>query len=275
MNIFEKITDKVTGRPIIYKNPTPIYHDSLPFVLLWSAKSGCSSMTKWFFTHLGILEEAYAYNKWIHHYRKDIFQKTPDYNKKLLKKLKQSDTHVVKLVRSPYSRAVSSYLAIQSKYSNNRNFDKFQNRDRKRILEFLGRGEHLENPFSFREFVDFLKNGTYTNIHFITQTHPSEIQNKITVDQIIHLENLQAELINLEKKFNLKPIDQEILFKSNHHASYKNTDNEFCGDTLFPYERSKDFKIPQYQNFYDQALQEKVYEVYQEDFTRYGYDKAL
>jgi hypothetical protein len=178
-------------------------------------------------------------------------------------------------VRNPYSRAVSSYFSIQTKYKGNRNFDKFQSRDRPNILEFLGRNDSIENSFSFREFVDFLKNGTYTNIHFIKQTHPSELKDKIQLDQVLKLKNLREGLIELENKLNLKKIDLDALFKSNHHVTYKEKKNEFCGDTQFPFDRPTDFEIPKFINFYDDQIKNDVYEIYEEDFTRYGYSNEL
>lgn len=273
--IFPKLATKSNLAKRILLNPKPLFHPNLPIVIYWSAKSGCSAVTKWFFYQLNLLEEAYKYSYWVHNYRHEVFQKTKDYDSLLIEKIYNRESLIIKVVRNPFSRAVSSYFALNTFFENNRNFDKFQNEERKKILNYLAIGNSQKLSFSFREFIAYLETEKRKNIHFLPQTHPSERTKLVKIDRLIKLENLQEDLMDIQNELSLKKIDCERIFKSHHHVKYKNANNKFCGDYLFPYKRSTNYIIPRYQSFYDQKLQDSVYKLYLEDFQRYYYDNSL
>ena len=49
----------------------PLQQPGFPVAVCWSAKSGCTTVLKWFLAQTGLLDEALAYNDWIHAYRQD------------------------------------------------------------------------------------------------------------------------------------------------------------------------------------------------------------
>lgn len=74
----------------------------------------CNEMV---FFQLGLLNEALDYHHWVHNYRIDIYYKQKEYLANLNSVL-SPDYLRIKLVRSPYQRAVSSYIhAIRTRYA--------------------------------------------------------------------------------------------------------------------------------------------------------------
>jgi hypothetical protein len=62
----------------------PHQHERLPFMVLWSQTSGCTSVLKWFLWHAGMLLEAVEYKKQadglaVHMYENEVFKSLPGY----------------------------------------------------------------------------------------------------------------------------------------------------------------------------------------------------
>lgn len=258
---------------IILGTPKPLFHKDFPLVIYWSPKSGCTSATKWFFHHLALLEEALEYNPWIHEYKSQVFFKAENYNKNLLKKIINSRTTVVKIVRNPFSRTVSSYLAINDRGGKSRK--SWQRKERRKIFKFLQTEDKDENSFTFRDFVAYLRANTSREMHLAPQIHPSEKQGYVNIDILIKVENLRKGLLELEHKFSLKRTNFDKIFESGHHVNYSDDSKELCCDKVFPFLRPADYPILSYQNFYDEELRKFVSEIYAEDFKRYGYSTEI
>src|SRR2546430_4163633 len=95
--------------------PQPIVDLRNKIVLLWSAKAGSVFAIKWMFKHMGLLEEALAFHPWIHCYRMNVFCLSDRY-KAAVEDFFHSPLsyRVIKFVRSPFKRAVSSYVHVRS-----------------------------------------------------------------------------------------------------------------------------------------------------------------
>ena len=90
----------------------PLYSPSFPFILFWSQKAGCTSLVRWFFAQIGLLEAADAYHRWVHHYEQDVFKARPGYRAELRAALLCRSHRVVKVVRNPLRRAPSGFLVL-------------------------------------------------------------------------------------------------------------------------------------------------------------------
>jgi hypothetical protein len=78
------------------------------FVVLFSAKSACSTVVIWFLHVLGLDQEARAYSEWPHNFRTQKFYKQPDYLAARTSIL-PDQVKVLRVVRDPFERAGSSF----------------------------------------------------------------------------------------------------------------------------------------------------------------------
>ena len=235
----------------------PLIYPEKKICLYFSAKAGCTLATKWFFYQQDLLKEALAHNAWVHEYRRSIYNKTACY-KKELNQVNSKKYVRIKLVRSPYQRAVSSYIhAVMNNHINTE------------IADFLARPLTAEHRFSFEEFISFLeKTGVHDcNPHNRIQALQEEQQNKLSFSYIIKLENAHAEFKEIEKKLDLKISDFESLAESHHHR-IKTPSEEYNGDKIMGRINKIFFE---YATFYNTSLKDRVARLYACDFSQYQY----
>lgn len=91
---------------------TPLYHPDFPYILFWSQKAGCTTVVKWFFAQIGLLEEALAHSRWIHDYEQQVYKKRRGYRQEVAAALAAGRHRVVKVVRDPLARAPSGFLIL-------------------------------------------------------------------------------------------------------------------------------------------------------------------
>lgn len=235
----------------------PLIYPEKKICLFVNEKAGCTFAIKWFFFQQGLLEDALAYDAWIHKYRYDIYYKQDKYRLNFLS-IRSRKYSRIKLVRSPYQRAVSSYIhAIKTNYAG------------KELSEFLGREITHFKTFTFEEFVAFLEQTGVRkcNPHHRIQAETAELNGSLKIDRVIRLENANPEFRRLEDDFCLKASDLESFSQSLHHRKRVVSD-EYCGDKEYP-KREQTFS--QYQSFYNDDLMRKVADIYACDFRQYNY----
>lgn len=88
----------------------PLVREGFPVVCCWSAKAGCTTLLKWFLQHNGLLEEATRHADWIHNYRTELLIQDPAYESRCHRLVRCDGVRVIKVIRDPAKRAVSSYL---------------------------------------------------------------------------------------------------------------------------------------------------------------------
>jgi hypothetical protein len=248
-----KITD------ILLNDPIPLYSKEKNLALFWSAKSGCTYAVKWFFHHAGLLDTALSYSPWVHDFREQVYSVSPEFTADI-KSVCNKDMRAVKVVRNPYSRAVSSYLmAVRAGYDN------------KEIGAFLGRTVDSKSGFSFSEFLDYLASIDLRNcnIHHRIQVHRAEEEGIVKPFFVIHLENSFQETEECEKSLGL-PASDLNRFRASGHNTSRRIWQDFWGHVKL-YRRLGNKILPDTDNFYDDSLRSKVRILYSEDFKRYGY----
>ncbi|MFK7900767.1 MAG: sulfotransferase family 2 domain-containing protein [Cyclobacteriaceae bacterium] len=236
-------------------------------VLMWSAKSGCTFAIKWFLFQMDLLDEANEMYWWVHSYREKVFYDKPFYAENIQEIVKDPEYKVIKVTRDPYTRVVSSYIhAMRFGYEN------------EPLSKYLERPIDEENSFSFREFLDYLKNDCYIrrcNIHHQRQYHPLEENGLLKVDFHVKLEDSMTRFGEIEKELGLKTFDLVSIRKQPHHTEKIEFDS-FCADTKFTKEMIEDGKkVPDYKMFYNQEIENLVKEIYSEDLEHYGYQKTI
>lgn len=262
-------------KSIWYRNQIPLeilvrgrllVNSNKGIALLWVPKSGSTFAVKWFFNQLDLLDEALIYHSSVHKFRTDIYRISDMHRESLASFFENpSNYYVIKVVRNPLKRAVSSYVHA----------NRFGFAD-KEISKVVGREITSQERFSFREFVSYLDsvNINKCNIHCRPQVDPYEQRGIIKVDRIIDLEHAVTELRHLEMEFNLKNTNLENLARSRHHTKRTN-EVGFCGDTKYFFYRKKKNMLPQTKYFYDENILRRICQIYAEDFNRYGYRTSL
>jgi len=238
--------------------------ESADLAVMWSPKAACTTVITWAFQHNGLLKEALAFSPWIHRYRLRDYQKTERYLDRL-RHLNAHSRYVVKVVRNPFERAVSSYVhAFRHDYEDTA------------LREMLQRPVDRQQRFSFREFVRLLERSNLNrcNPHHRVQSTPLErhVLFGLTPHRTIKIEDgLEQALGEIERQFNLPRTDfDDPVFRSHHHTS-RATTAELAADRTDLWEPV----LPPASAFYDDDLVARVAQLYAEDFRRYGYDTRL
>ncbi|MFV8819968.1 sulfotransferase family 2 domain-containing protein [Haliea sp. E17] len=239
----------------------PLFLEDRDVAILWSAKSGCTFIVKWFLLQRGELEQALAWSSWIHDYRTGVYRKSEAYAAGV-HRAEFGKMRYLRLVRDPFSRAVSSYLHMVRTVGDEAFHRPFN--------EFLGRDIEEGEGVCFSEFCEFLlaTDVARCDVHYRQQAHNLETRGLVDVDHVIHLETLEQELAPLARRYGLLPASVSELSASHH-----NTRRQDCGDYVgdVPFKRTEADTYPDYRAFYNAELLEKIAAVYREDIQRYGY----
>lgn len=238
--------------------------ESASLAVMWSYKAACTTVIKWVFQQNGLLPEAMAYNSWVHKYRLREYQKSERYLGRL-KQLSRGGFDVVKIVRDPLDRTVSSYIhAYRHGY------------DDEAIAKIVRRPVSRRQRFSFREFVTYLEHSDllYCNPHHRVQVAPIErhLLFRTRPTKIIKIEQgLNAALSELERELGLPATDfTNPVFESDHHT-VRTAPAGLAADLVHIPKSA----VPPAAMFYDRELASKVARLYAEDFRHYGYSTHL
>ena len=253
----------------------PLHAAEFPLVLLLTEKAGCTSLTKWFLFHVGKLDEAVHYHPWVHRYRIGVLYQQPGYYWQALRLLAFRSKPVIKLVRNPYDRAVSSFLSTLSiAYGRNA---------RTWAIDLVSAARaHAGKPavpvpaMSFRDFLRLLAvNGTersQVNGHVARQYVAGE---EARLDRVIKLERFVEEIRRLEAEFKLPESPLDRITKSRHHRTRDRDDARVSAagpDLEFTSQQVHSGSSPLYEAMYDDDTRRLVRECFAPDFRAYGYE---
>ncbi|MCM3197160.1 sulfotransferase family 2 domain-containing protein [Priestia megaterium] len=247
---------------------TPLYNQAFPLILFWSPKSGCTSLTKWFFFQINLLDEALAYQPFVHVYRDEVYNNNLEHLQCLKKTLSREEKSTIKLVRNPYTRAISSFLHVL-------NYDTVRGAPFRESLQSLCR-QNKGQGISFKQFLYAVKK-VGTDLHSIDGHVAQQYIDgeERWVNDYVKLENFNRSILELEKNHNLlkSPIDK--LSQSEHHHSVLVSEggemSECYAEKLMTKEILLKGNLPSYDKFYDQETLELCRELYIKDFQTYNY----
>lgn len=263
----EELLNKVT------KYRIPHFHRQLPIILFWSQKSGCTSLVKWVYFQIGLLEKALQYDWMVHPYDIKEYKLNINHQKDMKEHILHSKKDTYKLVRNPYRRAVSAFLMLYNKQ------DPYWRKALVDIRKDLFNDRNSTKGLSFKEFLLYIKkmgshvgsiNGHFMDGHFAQQYVEGE---EHFVNQCIYLENFAQQISEIEHKYGLiKSNPQKLSVSVHNHASsmiHKGNYAEMnIHDPSFP-------RFPTYESFYNKQTKRLVEEVYRKDFEMYGYKMNL
>lgn len=242
----------------------PNYHKDFPVVLFWSQKSGCTSLLKWFFFQIGVLDEAMAYNPWPHYYEFEVY-KSPEYKEELIHCLLTEQKETLKLVRNPYKRAVSQFLILSSSKGN-----PYWEKEWEKIHEFFYQDRGSKKGITFKQYLIYVRDfpGSVDD-HFKPQYMEGE---ELFVQNYLFLEDFTYYIRELEKKYRLKRSKLQELTNSSHHFSKSMVLKGNFANMEVIQDTFSEVNIPTYESFYNDETIELVNHVYQKDFEMYGYE---
>jgi hypothetical protein len=216
--------NSATLRPLL-KRRKPINHSSVPFVLCWSQKAGCTVALKWYLHHAGLLEDALQLEDpnmrlKIHSYENKVLKARPDYTDELVMAI-QSGKPIVGFIRCPYERAFSSYMILNHGW-----YLKMKRRGvispgmkmRQAVVEFVhGDGAEMGHPIAFRDYLLWLKQQDMSALdpHHTPQRLPLH---KLVPATFYRLIDFEAAIDSMEKAFALDTSwSERERFSSGHH----------------------------------------------------------
>lgn len=229
----------------------PLVDSEKKVMLALTPRAGSVTGTKMFFRAMGLLEEALAYDPWVHRYRAEVFYQRHPFEDACLT---DPAFYRFKIVRDPFRRAVSSYRFVMQR-----------KRLREADLEPAG-------DLTFREFLRFLSSmdPDSADVHYAPQYQKYEETLPGVFDRIVKIEHLQEgiRLVNEEAGTGFDPAGM----MSPHHARYERSEKEFSGDRKWSVLQSR---LPDPFFFYDTDLAQQVLKLYRRDFEAYGYPREV
>lgn len=253
-NLQKKKEEAIPGLIAI---PLPLFQKEFPIIFFWNPKCGCTTLVKWFYFQIGILDQANSYSEWIHTYRENVYERQRNLKINLQNELMNLKKDTYKVIRNPYKRAVSSYIAALA------------------MPEVMRQiAPNVKEGFSFRQFLYRLEEigveREVVNSHVAQQYVKGE---ELFVQNYIILEDLNSELRKIESKYNLLQSPLDVLTQSHHHVAQKmiTTIKESFADVNL-YSIIRNSTLPPYQNFYDAETKRLVSELYEQDFIMLGFD---
>lgn len=165
--------DTEMGR-LLWSIPRPLIHPGARLIVIFSQKSACTSTVIWYLHQLGHAKAARDFHHWPHNYLYRILHYSQLYRDAYA--LDLSKFTVVRIVRDPFERAVSSFRhALRHGYSD------------ADIAKRLGYRDIAGKGLSFSTFLDFLEQVDLTTCdrHFCLQRHP--IEDKLPVHHLINV----------------------------------------------------------------------------------------
>jgi hypothetical protein len=249
----------------------PLQQPGFPVVVCWSAKSGCTTVLKWFLAQTGLLDEALAYGDWIHVYRQDKLFNSMGYALQCESLFKSSchNTVIIKVIRDPASRAVSSFLHFL-RYEHD--LEHWPNAgDLTRWKGDVGLAE--QQGLSFQQFLMYVAaqqvSREWTDPHFRPQYNE---QQDSRVDTYLRLEDLSAGLRSIEDRCGLPHVDVEKLSSSPHHNPATADHGWPVPVAEFPVDRSlQKLGTPPAQAFLDAKTRLLIRRAYWTDYQAYGH----
>jgi len=227
-------------------------------IIGFSPKAACTVGAKMFFNHIGRLDEALAFDPWIHNYREEYLKTHVVYprwhwNKRYLK---------IKLVRNPYTRVISGYThAMIHPYMD------------EQLTTFFGIKDRRELSFSrFLEFLEARINGPI-NPHNGLQVFKEELH-QYPYDHVLKIEELEAGLADIRARRGVDLKVDERILNSGHHLPKYEFRLERCSEVPFSsLAKRKDGRIsvPPHAAFYDPVTLARVSKLFEPDISTYGY----
>jgi hypothetical protein len=249
---------------LLWTDPRPLILPRQRMIVVFSPKSACTSVVIWFFHQLGHLKAARDYASWPHRYRTEVYYKSRVYQRAFERDL--SRYSLVRIVRDPFERAVSSFRHVQKGGLAD-----------KPMSKVLGRSDMSTAGLSFSEFLDFLERCDLTSCdpHFRLQRHP--IEDRLPTRHLINAstDDLFARLNQVEADYGLPITDFDKLeWLRKIHPGHTHVAAPIVSADAYTHRFNRDDarsgSWPGYDAFLIPAARERLARLYATDIEAYG-----
>lgn len=259
------ISDAHRARFALRLGPQPLVHERRKIILIWSPKSACSTALIWFYKQTGLLEAAQTYHANPHNYRQDVLSRAGDYQRALNGPV--ADYDVIRVIRDPHDRAVSSY----------RHALRFGYEDRA-MAHLTGRTISRREGFSFAEFLEHLSNINIKrcNPHHRLQRHP--VEDVLVPRWVINVsrQDLLKELNTVERTLgwdvtNFEAVDWITAVESRRKAGRGAIEGDASETKLSRIEAAPGGAWPERKALLTPERRAEIQRIYAEDFRAYDF----
>ena len=248
---------------LLWTWPRPLIHPQARLLVIHSQKSASTNVAIWYLRQIGHAQAARDFHYWPHRYLSQVLNYSEFYRKAY--ELEFSKFTVVRVVRNPFERAVSSF----------RHALKHGHVD-KEIAKRLDYHGIADKGLSFSTFIDFLERLDLGSCdpHFSFQRHP--VEDKLPVHYLINVssEDLFARLNEVEAAIGLPRSDMAadpwIKYLRQHNRPEKLM---FDDDDLYTKALTRRQAIhgpwPRYEAFMQPEARERLARLYALDINAY------
>ncbi|WP_162408775.1 sulfotransferase family 2 domain-containing protein [Acuticoccus sediminis] len=266
-----KLPDSVRIRP-------PLYDPSFPYIVFWSQKSGCTTVVKWFFAQLGLLDEALAYSNWIHDYEGQVFKKRKFYKREVAEALRSGTHKAVKVVRDPMARAPSSFLVLAERGAILERRHHWAQDHWTLVNDWLAeRGRPVEPGLTFLDHLEMVREFEAKEAHSINQhISPQYVAGEEEfLNEVIPIERFADWATGIAGTDGIKDVDMNALGESRHHHQVTERRTKMFAENAetIPIERGAfaNGKFPSSKVFINERTQPIIRDTYKVDFDNYGH----
>lgn len=236
-------------------------------ILGFTPKAGCTVVVQLFFKELNRLDEACAYSEWIHDFREHD-QHTYRWSPALHW---TRSTTKIKFVRNPLTRLVSAYNHAAMKPTIFPHFERELGIEKREDATFLGLLEWLEASVEHEGWKGI-------DPHFWPQVTPEEQSGRYPYDRYVPMESLPQGWEEIRELLGWSTRADDQLFSSVHHRTRRKTELDAVWNRPFHEVApgtGRHRPLPEYFEFYNPELIERVARLYAEDFALLPYSAAL
>ncbi|WP_420393759.1 hypothetical protein [Acuticoccus sp.] len=255
----------------------PLYDPSFPYILFWSQKSGCTTVVKWFFAQLGLLEEAMAHSSWVHDYEGAVFKKRRFYRRHVAEALEAGTHKVVKVVRDPMARAPSAFLVLAERGAVAPRRRHWTQQHWALVEDWLRtQGKSAEPGLTFLDHLAMVKEFEARAPQSINQhLSPQYVAGEERyVERVVPIERFAAWTEEVAQEDGVAPVDMSAIADSRHHhqVTERRTKAFADGAETIPVPRGAfaNGRFPASTIFVNDRSRPVIRDVYHVDFAAYG-----
>ena len=270
---------RVRGRASLHqalRARTPLYDPAFPAVVMWSEKSACTVTVRWFFHHIGRLDEAVARHIWVHVWENEVFKAAPGYLDACAAAIRDGRP-VIKFVRNPYTRAFSGFLET-CRPRTLTELEHWSAVTRAEVVAHLfGAGADAATPYSFNQFAGWLSAQQADRLDGHLAPQVQDVEKRIGTEAI-RLEDHDNPFRYAETRLGLPSTEanRRLYVSGHHHRKQAAPDAAVAAflDTPVPVERPEGFAIPDpsAEVLAASSAGAALRRLFAPDFAAYGYE---